>query len=113
MSEELKNEDKKCFCQSKGFKTFLVVALGSFTGVYAALCLYTLMHRPPFLPPAMMGYGYGTAAPIAAPCPCRHMHKHHFDKGGKRERGAFQRFDGLNESPAPFEARKNVKNSKD
>ena len=49
MSDEMKTEEKecKCFCRSEGVKKFVVVALGTFVGVYCALSLFVAMHRPP------------------------------------------------------------------
>ena len=78
MSEEIKIEEEKkcnCFCQSKGFRKFLTIALGTFVGVYTALCLFTAIHKPPM--PVFM----------PAPCPCQQMmHRpnfehHHFNRG--------------------------------
>ena len=43
MSDEIKIEEEKncnCFCHSKGFRKFLVVAAGTFVGVYLALSLF-------------------------------------------------------------------------
>ena len=48
MSEEIKTEEKTCFCQNKYFKKFLVIAIGSFTGVYLALSLFAATHKPCF-----------------------------------------------------------------
>lgn len=72
-------KDNKCFCQSKGFRKFLTIALGTFVGVYFALCLFSALHKPPMMMrPADSFRGYGSA-PIAKPCPCnRIMHHHHF-----------------------------------
>ena len=83
MSEEEKIENKecKCFCQSKGFRKFLVIALGTFVGVYGALSLFAALHRPPMMPPCPYA-GYRMPAPIAAPCPFAGR-KPHFDKGFK------------------------------
>lgn len=72
-------KEEKCFCHSKGFRKFLVVALGSFVGVFLALCLFAALHKPPM--------------PMPCPCGCAMMrpavyHMHHFDKGG---RGDFYR----------------------
>ena len=56
MSDEIRNESQevkkecKCLCHSEGFKRFLTVALGTFVGVYSALCLFALVHRPPCPP---------------------------------------------------------------
>ena len=51
MTEEIKTEVKqeecKCFCRSEGVKKFAIVALGTFVGVYSALCLFAALHRPP------------------------------------------------------------------
>ena len=49
--EEIKVENK-CFCKSEEFKKFIVVATGSFVGVFFALCLFSALHRPPI--PHMM-----------------------------------------------------------
>ena len=62
---EHENEKCNCFCHSKGFRKFLIVALGTFVGVYCALSLFTALHRPSMMPcplqmphPAMvMPYG--------------------------------------------------------
>ena len=49
MTEEIKTEEKecKCFCKSEGVKKFVVVALGTFVGVYCALSLFAATHKPP------------------------------------------------------------------
>lgn len=54
MSDENKNlevqgtkEEKKCICQSEEFKKFLIVAFGSFVGVFLALSLFAALHKPP------------------------------------------------------------------
>ena len=49
MSDEVKIEEKecKCFCRSEGVKKFVIVALGTFVGVYGALSLFVAMHKPP------------------------------------------------------------------
>ena len=61
MSEEKIVETEKkecnCICKSESFKKFIIVALGTFAGVYMALSLFTAIHRPPM------------------PCPCHFMHK--------------------------------------
>ena len=83
MSEEIKIEEEKkcnCFCQSKGFRKFLTIALGTFVGVYAALSLFTAIHKPPIMP---IGYG----APYVHPCQCgcHHFRGHHADRGYRGE----------------------------
>lgn len=51
MSEENKTEIKEetcnCICKSKGFRNFLVIATGSFVGVFCALSLFATLHKPP------------------------------------------------------------------
>lgn len=103
MSEEMEINEKKekeckCFCHSKGFKRFLTVALGTFVGVYCALCLFTALHRPPmppqnFMPPV----GIHNRCPYA-------MMQHHFDKADKgKDRGCHKPKKCNNNVPAPFE----------
>lgn len=73
---EVKEEHKcNCFCHSKGFRKFLVIALGSFVGVFSALSLFAALHKPPMMMP---------------PCPCRCQmmrpamhHHHHFDRANR------------------------------
>ena len=50
MTEEVKVEETKeckCFCRSEGVKKFVIVALGTFVGFYAAMSLFVATHRPP------------------------------------------------------------------
>ena len=66
LSDEIKIEEEKkcnCFCHSKGFRKFLVVAAGTFVGVYLALSLFAAIHKPPMPVPM----------PMPAPCPCQQM----------------------------------------
>ena len=65
-----------CFCQSEGVKRFLITALGSFVGVFCAICLFAALNKPP-MPPCP--YAPMMRAPIHCPC---HL--------GKQERGKFQ-----------------------
>lgn len=71
---EIKEEETKRFYLTKGFKKFLTVALGSFVGVFCALSLFALLHKPPMHP--------------FAPCHCNDMRPayHHFagDKRGPK-----------------------------
>ena len=106
MSDEIKvtNEAEKkegcnCFCRSEGFRKFLVTALGTFVGVYAALSLFAALHRPPMFIPG----GFGPR-PFAAPCPCQSvMMHHHFKKHGEHfDKKAPRDFD----RKAPFEAQR-------
>lgn len=69
---EVKEEKCNCICHSKEFKKFLVIALGSFVGVFCALSLFAALHRPP----APMPYrgGHEMRPPIYRHCHCdRHM----------------------------------------
>ncbi len=53
MNEEFENKEHcNCFCNSKGFRKFLIVALGSFVGVFCALSLFCALHRPPMMVPS-------------------------------------------------------------
>ena len=108
MSEEVKittetKEESKCLCQSKGFRKFLVIALGTFVGVYSALCLFAALHKPPIIPPSAMGYGFGAPVPFGMQCPC-HMKKHHFNKHFMGEKSDFHASKKSDKLPAPFEA---------
>ena len=73
MSDEIKNTEEKrtCFCQSKGFKKFLIVTCGTFVGVFLALSLFAAVNKPPM--------------PCPCPCGCHKMARpdvnRHFEKG--------------------------------
>lgn len=72
MTDENKIETKeecKCFCQSKGFRKFVVIATGTFVGVFCALSLFAALHKPP-MPPCPCGVQPMMRPPMAAPCPC-------------------------------------------
>ena len=73
MTEEIKTIEVKneCFCQSKGFRKFLTVALGSFVGVFCALSLFAALHKPP-MPPCPFAHGSMMRPPM-------HCHYHHFN----------------------------------
>ena len=110
MSDEVKittetKEEHKCFCQSKGFRKFLVIALGTFVGVYSALCLFTALHKP-MMPPHGFGYGFGAPMPPAMQCPCKQFKMHHFDKEPRVDRGDFRKPDRPDRGPAPFETKR-------
>ncbi len=95
MNEELENKEHcNCFCNSRGFKKFLITALGSFVGVFCALSLFCALHRPPMMGPA----------PFSCHCPCCHMHKHCFEYQGFKKHHHFEKFDKL---------RKEIKEDKD
>ena len=95
--------ESKCLCKSEIFKKFLVTALGTFTGVYAALSLFTAIHKPPMMmPPCPMGYG--PHPQFSAPCPFKHHG--HFDKGFRGDKRDFQKAVEKQQGPAPFEIKK-------
>ena len=108
MSDEIKitnnNDDNrhetKCLCQSKGFRKFLIIALGTFVGVYSALCLFAALHRPPMMPPCAFGRYAGMG--IEQPCPYKVMHHHHFKNHERQENPAIQK----KVKPAPFDSQK-------
>ena len=102
MSDEIKQEKEcKCFCHSKGFKKFLTVAIGTFVGVYCALCLFTALHKPPMIIPAPFGYQSMQG------CPCQMHHKHHYDRIGRHGKGDFKQVPQKNfERKTPFEAQR-------
>lgn len=57
MIKETQKEECKCFCKSEGFRNFVVVATGTFVGVFCAISLFAALHKPPkFIPvqPRMM-----------------------------------------------------------
>ena len=82
MTEEIKNEEvKECFCK-KRFNDVVVVAIGTFVGVYCALSLFTAIHRPPC--PMMMGFGYHH------PGNFQHVIHHKFPPQGKFKHDKFR-----------------------
>ena len=100
MTEEFtKEEHKECFCKSKGFRKFLTIALGTFVGVYSALCLFFALHKPPMMPPGP--YGYGGVAPIGCPCHFKN-HRPHFDKDFRSDKGDFHRAMKEHKTSEPF-----------
>lgn len=62
---------QECFCQSKGFRKFLTIALGSFVGVFCALSLFAALHKPP-MPHCPFAYGKMMR-------PAMHCNHHHFN----------------------------------
>ncbi len=104
MSEEEKlHEEKecKCFCHNKEFKKFLIIALGTFVGVYCALCLFSASHRPPMMAP----YGLGPQGGMQNRCPYKMIHHHHhFDKAKRQINPDFQKPEDWKNGPAPFDA---------
>lgn len=73
MTEEIKVTETKneCFCKSKGFRKFLITALGTFVGAFCALSLFAALHKPP-MPPCPFTHG-----PMMRPA--MHCHHHHFN----------------------------------
>ncbi len=79
MNTEVKTEKCNCLCHSEGFRKFIVVALGSFVGVFCALSLFAALHKPPMIAPC----------PFKGPMMHPQMyHGQHFDRG---PRGDFHR----------------------
>ena len=76
MNNEIKEEKCKCICCSEEFRKFLIVALGTFVGVFCALSLFAALHKPPMMKPM---------CPIMRPhC----QYGQHFNKGPRND---FQR----------------------
>lgn len=87
MSEEnnIKEETKcNCICHSKGFRKFLVVATGTFVGVYCALSLFTAIHKPPMPAPCPCGCPM-MRPPMAQPMTFDRMDKRHDFKAMKHK----------------------------
>ena len=82
---------QECFCQSKWFKKFLTVTVGTFVGAFCALSLFAALHKPP-MPPCPFPQG-----PMMRPCHCK-MH-HQFNKFEKRHYKDFQHKMNKNFSP--------------
>ena len=58
MTEEIRETEQKdkcsCFVHCECIRKFLIVALGSFVGVFCALSLFAALHKPPFPCPMKM-----------------------------------------------------------
>lgn len=100
-----KTDDKKCFCKNGFVKKTAVIALGSFIGVYAALGLFALTHKPPVhkFQPAMEHF-----APAGCHCKCHKGHHQGQFKGEKQHQG--QHFRG--EQKGPDALNKNIDGKK-
>jgi hypothetical protein len=95
MSDEIREEQKgteecKCICQSKAFRKFLVIALGSFVGVFCALSLFAALHRPPMPAPCPCGIEMGMRPPIQQNFE-RMDRGANFDKPDRGARGDFHK----------------------
>ena len=80
MTEEIietKKEECNCFCKSEGFRNFVVVATGTFVGVFCAISLFAALHKPPkFIPmPPRMMQPY--AIHNMQGCPMQGIQRHH------------------------------------
>ena len=93
---EVKNE---CFCQSKGFRKFLTIALGTFVGVFCALSLFAALHKPK-MPPCPFGYGRMMRPAVH----CNHHFNHH-----KMPRGEFYYKKMMKDRIAPDKVKVEVK----
>ena len=104
MTDENKiiEEKHECLCQKKWFRKFLVIASGTFVGVFLALSLFTALNKPPMPMPC----------PCGAPCPCQQMMRpdfgpQHFDRGYRKD--FHKKFDKRADRPAlPREDRAGV-----
>lgn len=94
---EAKNE---CFCQSKGFRKFLITALGTFVGVFCALSLFAALHKPP-MPACPFAKG-----PMMRPA--MHCQHHHFNHHRKHP-GDFQYKKMMRDRIAPDKVKVEVK----
>ena len=93
---EVKNE---CFCKSIWFKKFLTKTLAVFIGVYAALSLFTALHKPP-MPPC----------PYAKGLMMRHaMHSHHHFNKHERFKGDYYQKKIMKDRIAPDRVKVEVK----
>ena len=105
MTEENTEIKHECICQSKGFRKFLTISLGTFVGAYCALSLFAALHKPPMMPPCPYGGGMPRPA-VQCPCGCNH---HKFDR--QRDfRGDFHQDKKMvKDSVAPDKMRDNFK----
>ena len=92
MSDEIKvTEEKhehKCICQSKEFRGFLIIALGTFVGFFCAMSLFAALHKPPMMYPSAK---FGPHSGMMRGCPCKMIHHHHhFDKSRMPQGEDFQ-----------------------
>ena len=87
-----------CFCQSKIFKKFLTIALGTFVAVFCALSLFSALHKPP-MPACPFAKG-----PMMRPA----MHCHHY-YGHHRDHRAFHHKKMMKDTIAPDKVKVEVK----
>lgn len=90
MIKETKKEECNCFCKSEGFRNFIVVATGTFVGVFCAISLFAALHKPPkFIPmqPRMM---QPYAIQNIHGCPIQDMQRYHNDWRGVKPHPRFE-----------------------
>lgn len=110
MSDEIKvtntenNQENKCLCQSKGFRKFLTVALGTFVGVYCALSLFAAVHRPPMMPPCISFNPYNPPAAAFMRHPCKHKHHFRIEQRFDKQRFNKEFNNDAQKSQSPFES---------
>ena len=87
MPDEIKkDEEKKCCCvcnfvKSENCQKFLIVAFGTFVGMFCAMSLFFAIHKPPMM---HHGHHFKPGEPqMAHPM----MHHKDFKKHGKFEKG--------------------------
>ena len=106
MTEEIKETEIKeeCFCKSKGFRKFLIVAGGSFVGVFCAISLFAALNKPPMppvpmgpMPPMAGGYGHHYMGHM------KHFKKHDCDCPCHKKmiKKMERRMEGMPKAPEP------------
>ena len=96
VNKSVKNE---CFCQSKSFRKFLTIALGTFVGVFCALSLFAALHKPK-MPPCPFAYGHMMRPAMH----CQHHFNHH-----RMHRGDFHHKKMIKNRIAPDKVKVEVK----
>ena len=77
MIKETKKEECNCFCKSEGFRNFIVVATGTFVGVFCAISLFAALHKPPKMIPMNPHFAQPYVIQHVQGCPIQEMHKFH------------------------------------
>ena len=92
IKEEIKEEKEcKCFCRSEGVRKFLIVALGTFVGMYAAMSLFAATHKPPMMKRHCMHRPPIEHRADFARGPQGDMHRVKFDKQRFERKSPFER----------------------
>ena len=96
MSEEIKVETKEqCLCKNEFFRKFLVISLGTFTGAFCALSLFSALNKPPMPHPyAFHKYHkmhHGIMKDDRCDCGCHKKHKKHHEDFKKQHKSLEQK----------------------